>query len=444
MKTTPQFIALLLLAIATPAWAEGPILDWVQQYGSSEIERGYAVASDRYGGYYVTGSTDGPLDGNSVAGGDDIFLTKHDAVGNTLWTIVSGTSSDDWGLDVASDGNDGIFVTGYTSGYHGGQPSLGTHTPFLSKYDTAGNTLWTTMFGTSHYGEGRSIICDGFGGVYVLGHTSGKFEGCVNNGYLDAFLTKFDSNGDQLWTRMLGTEANDNAHGMAADSKGGIYITGMTPRDLDGIDNNGNSDAFLAKYDSDGNKLWTKLVGSSHSEIGLDVTTNGKGGICVVGGYSNNITFFDGFVAMLDNNGDILWENHLATSAREMCQGVTTDGVGGVYVTGETRGDLNGVENAGSNDAFIVKYDQAGQEVWTELLGSGESEYGRDILFDGAGGVIVTGWTSGGLSKPADWQNVDFFLAKYTDPTFVPEPSSMLLLCLGAFALLGVRRRKGN
>ena len=99
----------------------------------------------------------------------------------------------------------------------------------------------------------------------------------------------------KLWTKIFGTGGTDNAFNLAT-YKNYIYVVGKTYGNLDGNINLGGYDAFLTKYDSSGQKLWTKLIGSSGDEEGHDLVIDSLGNIYVTGLTNGN----------LDNNINIL------------------------------------------------------------------------------------------------------------------------------------------
>ena len=126
-----------------------------------------------------------------------------------------------------------------------------------------------------------SVDTDDNGGIYITGYTWGNLDGNTNVSGTDAFLSKYDSTGTKLWTQLLGSSSIEHSWGVATDSEGGVYITGNTEGNLDGNTNKGGRDAFLAKYDSKGTKLWTKLLGTSSFDVSQDVTTDGVGGVYI-------------------------------------------------------------------------------------------------------------------------------------------------------------------
>ena len=225
-----------------------------KQLGTTADDFGFGVAVDGSGNVYVTGLTGGALDGNTNAGGPDIFLVKYDSAGKKQWTRQLGTSDYDAGHGVAVDGSGNVYVTGFTGGGLDGNTNAGNWDIFLVKYDSAGTKQWTRQLGTITYDYGYGVAVDGSGNVYVTGFTFGGLDGNTNAGGGDIFLVKYDSAGTKQWTRELGTTADDYGYGPAVDSTGNIFVTGETRGGLDGNTNAGGGDIFLVKYDSAGVK----------------------------------------------------------------------------------------------------------------------------------------------------------------------------------------------
>ena len=228
--------------------AGGGVKLWTRQLGTANDDWGYGVATDSSGNIYVTGWTSGGLDGNTNAGYADIFLTKYDTNGNRIWTKQLGTANSDVGSGVATDGSGNIYVTGDTSGGLDGNTNAGYADIFLIKYDTNGNRIWTRQLGTAGWDEGGGVATDSSGNIYVTGWTDGGLDGNTNAGGWDIFLIKYDTNGNKLWTRQLGTASDDGGYGVATDGSGNIYVTGYTDGGLDGNTNAGGYDIFLTKY----------------------------------------------------------------------------------------------------------------------------------------------------------------------------------------------------
>ena len=111
---------------------------WTKQLGTSSTDGGSGVTTDSSGNIYVTGQTQGGLDGNTNSGETDIFLVKYNSSGTKQWTKQLGTSSSELGYGVTTDSSDNIYVTGYTYGGLDGNTNSGESDIFLVKYNSSG------------------------------------------------------------------------------------------------------------------------------------------------------------------------------------------------------------------------------------------------------------------------------------------------------------------
>ena len=222
---------------------------WTQLLGSTDYDQSLGVAIDSNNNVYITGLTwwDN-LDGNTNAGASDAFLTKYDSDGDKKWTKLLGSDKFDYSYGVAIDSNNYVYITGYTSGNLDGNTNAGSYDAFLTKYDSDGDKKWTKMLGSDQSEFSYGVAIDSNNNVYITGLTQGNLDGNTNAGSYDAFLTKYDSDGDKKWTKMLGSDKSEYSRGVAIDSNNNVYITGFTHGDLDGNTNAGSSDAFLTKY----------------------------------------------------------------------------------------------------------------------------------------------------------------------------------------------------
>ncbi|WP_434222507.1 Calx-beta domain-containing protein [Limnospira platensis CENA597] len=106
---------------------------------------------------------------------------------------------------------------------------------------------WTRLLGTSSSDYARALTTGSDGSIYVAGRTWGNLDGQTNSGRSDAFVTKYQPDGSKDWTRLLGTSSSDYARALTTGSDGSIYVAGRTGGDLDRQTNSGGWDAFISK-----------------------------------------------------------------------------------------------------------------------------------------------------------------------------------------------------
>ena len=253
-----------------------------QSLGSSRDSVLYGNADSR-GNIYATGYTKANLDGNTNAGGSDILLVKYDSSFQREWTKLFGTPSNDVGTGLAIDNGDNVYVIGGTRGDLEGNANAGGIDVFLMKFDASGNKMWTILAGTSMNEYATDIVIGSRGNIYVSGITYGHLDGNANAGQSDIFLMKFDAAGNKLWTRLFGTTENDYGNAITADSSDNIYVVGGTHASLDGHTNAGGIDLFVMKFNSSGTKQGNLFMGTSLNEVGTGIVADGSGKVYVVG-----------------------------------------------------------------------------------------------------------------------------------------------------------------
>ena len=148
------------------------------------------------------------------------------------------------------------------------------------------------------------------------------------------------------------------------------------------------------------------------------VATDSSGNVYVTGGTKGGLDGntsagnTDLFVVKYNSSGTKQWTKQLGSSGLDSANGITIDSSGNVYVTGVTFGGLDWNTSAGANDLFVVKYNSSGTKEWTEQLGSASSDYANGVATDSSGNVYVAGVTYGGLDGNSKG-NSDLFVVKY-------------------------------
>jgi hypothetical protein len=175
-----------------------------------------------------------------------------------------GTSGGDDARGVFVDSSGNVYVVGIASGTLPGQTNEGGSDAFIRKYNSDGDEEWTRQFGTSDVTEANAVFADS-SGVYVVGLVEDSLPDQTSEGGSDAFIRKYNSDGDEEWTRQFGTSEFDAAGGVSADSSGGVYVVGFTFGTFPGQTSEGGQDAFLAKFATDDEDK-KKHDGNSHDK----------------------------------------------------------------------------------------------------------------------------------------------------------------------------------
>jgi curved DNA-binding protein CbpA len=107
------------------------------------------------------------------------------------------------------------------------------------------------------------------------------------------------------------------------------------------------------------------------------------------------------------------WIRQFGTSESDHAFGINIDKFGYIYIVGETQGTLPGQTSSGGNDAFLIKYDVSGNEIWTRQFGSNGNDNCTCVASDASGNVIVGGTTNGALPNQTQLGGNDAFIRKY-------------------------------
>lgn len=408
-------VAIVLGFSFQPACADvGFVPLWTVQLGTGDYEESYGVSADNLGNAYVAGGAQAaPLNPSSGV------LSKYASDGALLWTQRLGSSPYDVAYDVSADSLGNVYVSG-------GWRHTGSVNAFVNKYDALGNLLWTTPLTPSPTNtdslQRADISADNLGNFYVSGAT-------IIGNTIDAFISKYDATGDLQWTRQYATEGIDVSYGVSADGLGNVYIAGATTGSL-AVPNLGTWDAFVSKYDADGNLLWTRQRATDGIDIVRGVSSDGLGSIYIAGETIDDSGDYASFVSKYDSMGVLAWTSYLNATA--LSYGVSADSLGNVFIAGDMIASLDGIV---SRNAFVSKYNSLGHFIGTRLVGSDDYDSSPGISADGLGNVYISGFTYGSLGGMHAGHS-DSFVAKFG----VPEPKTIFLALISGIALLPLRR----
>ena len=324
-------------------------------------------------------------------------------------------------VQVDSQGNS--FVVGTTEGDLGSQINgAKTSDVFLSKYDSVGNLLWSRLLGASDEAEAFAIAIDAEDNAIIAGKTNEELIASDVFTGTDSYVTKFSGSGEELWTKQFDTIATDQANGLTVDANGDIYLAGQVSGrfDITTIDN-GGTDAVVVKLGgSSGVVLSTTQFGSTANEYGKQIAVANDGNLLVLAEEDGNAV-----IRKLDkdNLDSTLASFDIGDLAGGEVTGISVVG-NEIYVSGSTsNGVLNGgsVSNAysGGRDGFVTKLTDGGtgfSAYWTAYLGTASTDSANGIAVQN-GALYVAGTTNGTLSGESKSGLSDAFTAKINTST---------------------------
>ncbi len=286
---------------------------------------------------------------------------------------------------------------------------------------------WTVRRVTKQWGRttglyyGTAVVLDSNGNIFVAGTASGTIDSSTTTGPI--FLTKWNADLVEEWTKQWGSGVEAWSHGAAVDSSGNIYVTGTARGNFDGNTQIGGDDIFITRWNANGTKAWSKLLGTTSTsamyEEGYpivintsdEIFTSGDVGASIDGGtYIGN---YDVFLAKHLNSSSEQWVKQYGTADSEITNAMALDTSGNLYLVGSTNGSFSGYTNAGYDDLFLIKTDSAGTEVWHRQWGTNNVDSAWGVAVDDNGNIYVTGTTAGGLDGNSSAGNSDIFLTRW-------------------------------
>jgi catechol 2,3-dioxygenase-like lactoylglutathione lyase family enzyme len=263
----------------------------------------------------------------------------------------------------------------------------------------------------------RGVTLDNSGNIYVAGYAKGNLNGETNSGGEDPFLMKFDSSGNPIWTRLWGNVTHNYGYGVTVYGSDNIYVVGKAFGDWDGQTNSGEIDAFITKFNGSGARQWTRFVGDAGFDAAYAATVDGSGNIYVAGDIDNALNLPDAFLAKFDALGNRLWQTPilLSTPGCDHARGVAVDNLGNIYVSGMAEGDLadmDGLPHLGDFDAFLAKfYPSGGDPQWIKVWGTSSADHAVSVVIAGDD-IYVGGDSSGSLDGNPNAGGHDLYLIK--------------------------------
>jgi hypothetical protein len=317
---------------------------------------------------------------------------------------------------ICSDPQKNVYVLGNT--YNADLPVTsgafqqtlkGGYESFLVKFDSCGNLVWCTYFGTSNFDNAEKITYSSDNTIVFCGYTNGTDLNTTSNafqqtneGLYDCYIAKFDLNGQPVWISYFGSSNSDFAYDIVTDSLNNIVIGGTTLSDTLYTNTNsfqqinkGSTDAFIARLNSNGNVKFSTFYGGNSSEDIHALAVDRHSNIIGVGGsFSNNLNTSAGcyqpnsnggmdiYVIKLDSTGQRKFSTYIGDIGTDDAYGVCADRSDYIYVSGHTNssnfytspGAFQSAK-AGGNDCYCLSLSPSGNMVWSTFIGGSGNDF---------------------------------------------------------------------
>jgi hypothetical protein len=441
-------LAVLILdggaAHATPAhvWSHRTVQPDDQWFAKVDI--------DPYGNIVTCGNFYTSLNLGQVypsAGFQDAFVAKFDPAGNLLWVRQLGDVRPDQAWDITTDLVGNVICVGHMSAAMNDQDAV------VVKYAPDGTQRWLKRFGTGdmHY-QTAMVVATNLSKEIIF---AGEFDGAFSvggptlqpTGGITFFMAKLDQNGNHLWSKRFTTSSPFayNLDGLETGADGNSILCGALLDSLDvgngALESAGLNDIFLARFDADGNALWSHRYGDAQAQEARDIAMNASGEVAIAGATNGSIDFgggplaagsdYDPFVAVLSPSGAHVWSRIFNATSNQYAGSLTWASNHDVLVAWRGTGSLDfggGIRTISgpTYGVWLTRFfGTSGTHRWSTTVTSSsgmdaqiDEDDGQIVLAGGVDGTVNFG--GGSTSGEADYN--DLYLAKFGDAlTVVPS-----------------------
>ncbi|MFH1865768.1 MAG: SBBP repeat-containing protein [Candidatus Eisenbacteria bacterium] len=396
---------------------------WVATYSgldaSCTLDDAEAIAVDADGNVYVTGSSEKSED-DRYGETRDFATVKYDTDGSELWVArYDGPAQDkDEAVAIAVDGGGHVYVTGLSRG-------VGTLDDFATiKYGPDGLEEWVARYDgpVSNFDWVRGVAVDDSGNVYVTGSTR-------TDNHFDYVTIRYNPDGEEAWVETHSSSGAqfDEAHAIALDATGNVYVTG---RIWGGSYGSGTQhDYFTIKYLPNGQRDWDATYtgpGFDSFDLAYDIAVDALGNVFVTGVSVGMWTGYDFATVKYGPDGDEEWvarydSRGVGWHVSDVAYAVAVDGEGGAYVTGVTG-------TGGSSNFTTIGYSALGVEEWVLRYNAptDSADYAWDMAVSAEQDVYVCGASYDSITS-SDCTTVKYTVATGVPHQGGPEPALRLL-----------------
>ncbi len=362
------------------------------------------------------------------------------------WRSFMGGNNDDDAHAIYSDGTH-TYVAGHTlsvnfptanpgsPAYYQGSFAGGIGDVFINKFSSNGNLIWSTYIGGASNDEAVSIVSNGtyiwLGGysnsadfpLFNPGGTS-FYQGSLS-GSNDAFICKFNVNGELIWSTYVGGTNADNINQLFIQGNELLVAGTSASANFPTLDAgtyfqsySGGNDAFIMKFNNNNELVWSSFFGGSLNDLGNSITANNN--YIFLAGHTNSTNLpmanpntgnffqnalaggYDGYIAQFSISGNLLWSSYIGGSGFDKINSICTEN-GNLWITGDgnstdypvlnSSGAFFQAINNGFTDVFISKFDINRVLLWSSYCGGSADDYASCIQTDGTN-IWLSGYTN--------------------------------------------------
>ena len=360
--------------------------NWHNTYGGKKEDVGKSIDAFSDNSFLLTCETE-----SFGKGKKDIWLLKIDSNGKIIWDNTFGGKKNDIYGSTLVYSNNSIFISGQRAiknkfslksilklNSRKKTQESANYISFIARLNGKGEIVWEnddfedqkciTPYMTT---LGKNIL--------IAGQKSTPF-----NGSGDAWVISMNKKGEVIWDANFGGRGADGGNYALVTKDGGYLSVGYT--DSYGF---GKNDIWVIKTDFTGEKEWSKVYGGKLDDFGWGATESVDGGYVITG---ETFSFGNGqsdiYIFKIDSVGNKIWSNTFGGLSEDVGYSIINSDDGGYVIASQTRS-----YGKGGNDGMIVKFDSLGTKKWNRVYGGKGLDYFKSITNDSLNGYVIAGGT---------------------------------------------------
>lgn len=417
-------------------------LNYSTFFGKLQFDEVRGVCTDLQKNVYVIGNTyntDLPVTAgafqSTAKGNYEAFLAKLDSCGNLVWCTYLGTSGFDSGEKITYSNDNTIVFCGYTDGADLSTTSgcfqaakNGDYDSFIGKFTLSGTPVWLTYFGVGQGDFSFDVVTDTLSNI-IIGGTSTSNAIYTNSnsfqqfqaGGTDAFIARFNKNGNLKFSTFFGGSGAEDIHALATDKNCNIIgVGGSFSFNLNTSPgcyqpaSNGGMEIYVLKLDSSGQRIFSTYIGEAGTDDAYGLATD-KNNFIYISGHTNSAGFYtspgayqsvksgqnDCYCLSLSPSGSMQWSTFLGGSSNDFLNRMHINSNKELVILLNTQstnfpmlGAGTTTVNNGSGDAAVIKLSATGIPFWSSYVGGTSAENPHDIASFSKDKIVLVGSTS--------------------------------------------------
>lgn len=281
---------------------------WAKGAGGTETDYVSGIDVDDNGNIYIGGNyeTSAVFDTTTISTTNffnESFIAKYNNNGTLQWVKTSKGTNTNQITGVAYDNSNGVYFTGFFGSNYGmSDATISSATTsydiLIGKLDLNGTLQWLKKAGSTYEDAAYAVCADAGGNAFIAGYFAGTATFGTNTvtykNYNDIFVAKYDASGNNEWVRAGKGQELDVAYGIACDTVGNVYATGLFQdnAEFDGTTIIGNyRDVFIVSYSTNGALRWITTGGAGNTDCGIGIAVKNNDHVVIAGYYLYTCTF---------------------------------------------------------------------------------------------------------------------------------------------------------